>query len=138
MALEAALKMAEPGGYVRLFLDEGDELHPLLEACRLKAGKSSPSLVGYIDQLLGSAPAPAGTPQALETGAHPPLPEPLTERELEVLRLLASSMTSSEIAGVLFVAPSTVRTHIKSIYGKLAANRRLEAIQKAKVLGLLP
>ncbi len=60
----------------------------------------------------------------------------LTPREMEVLRLLATSMTTSEIAEMLFVAPSTVRTHIKSIYSKLSVNRRMEAVQRANELGL--
>jgi LuxR family maltose regulon positive regulatory protein len=63
--------------------------------------------------------------------------EPLTARELEVLRLLATSLTSTEIAETLYVAPSTVRSHIKSLYGKLGANRRMEAVEKARDLGLI-
>jgi LuxR family transcriptional regulator, maltose regulon positive regulatory protein len=137
-ALETSLRLAEHGGYLRLFLDEDSELGPLLEACRLKLAKSSPDLAPYLESLAGEYPHPAPLAAPLSAAQlRRALPEPLTEREQEVLRLLASSMTSSEIAGVLFVAPSTVRTHIKSIYGKLAANRRLEAIQKAKDLGLL-
>ena len=63
--------------------------------------------------------------------------EPLSERELQVLRLLDSAMTSEEIAGELFVSVYTIRTHIRNIYGKLDVHRRIEAIQKARNLGLI-
>ncbi|MRR31825.1 response regulator transcription factor, partial [bacterium] len=63
--------------------------------------------------------------------------ESLSERELEVLRMLETSMDSNEIAGKLFIAVSTVRTHIKKIYAKLGVSRRMEAIQRARELGLL-
>ena len=63
--------------------------------------------------------------------------EPLSERELQVLRLLDSAMTSEEIAGELFVSVHTIRTHIRNIYGKLDVHRRIEAIQKARNLGLI-
>ena len=63
--------------------------------------------------------------------------EPLTERELEVLRLLAAGLSSVEIAEQLVVAASTVRSHIKSIYAKLAVHRRAEAIQKARDVRLI-
>ena len=63
--------------------------------------------------------------------------EPLSERELQVLRLLDSAMTSEEIAGELFVSVHTIRTHISNIYGKLDVQRRIEAIQKARNLGLI-
>jgi len=63
--------------------------------------------------------------------------EPLSERELQVLRLLDSAMTSEEIAGELFVSVYTIRTHIRNIYGKLDVHKRIEAIQKARNLGLI-
>lgn len=66
-----------------------------------------------------------------------PLIEPLSERELQVLRLLATSLTTPEIADQLFVAVSTVRTHVKNIYGKLDVHRRREAVFRARKLDLL-
>jgi len=66
-----------------------------------------------------------------------PLVEPLSERELQVLRLLATSLTTPEIADQLFVAASTARTHVKNIYGKLNVHRRREAVFRARELGLL-
>ena len=73
--------------------------------------------------------APHPQPQALV--------DPLSERELEVLRFLPSKLTAPEIADLLYVAESTVRTHIKHIYSKLNVNRRFEAVERAKELGLL-
>lgn len=70
---------------------------------------------------------------------HPPSPlvEPLTEREQEVLGLLATHLNSTEIAGQLCISPHTVRYHIKSIYGKLGVHRRTEAVERARDLDLL-
>jgi LuxR family maltose regulon positive regulatory protein len=65
------------------------------------------------------------------------LAEPLTEREVEVLRLLRTSMTTPEIAAELGIAPSTVRTFVKHLYGKLGVHRRLDAIDRAMELGIL-
>ncbi len=73
---------------------------------------------------------------ARQTG-NSTLPEPLSEREQEVLRLLESSMNSGEIADQLVISVSTVRTHIRNIYAKLGINRRMEAIQRGRELGLI-
>lgn len=138
-ALELALRLAEPGGYLRLFLDEGESLQPILGDLRVKLAEDEPRLSGYLARLLGASPSPGGGPLLPKTGPLPArLVEPLTARELEVLRLLATTMTTTEIAASLFVAPSTVHSHIKSLYGKLEVNRRMEALQRARDLGLLP
>ncbi|UCC76198.1 MAG: response regulator transcription factor, partial [Anaerolineales bacterium] len=65
------------------------------------------------------------------------LVEPLTERELQVLRLLTTRLSSTEIAEQLFLSPNTVRSHMKSIYGKLDVHSRADAVQRAEELGLL-
>ena len=137
--LEHALRLAAPGGYVRLFMDEGDEMKKLLEDCGKKIGKSNPALTGYVARLQVEFAGQKAviSPQLASQRPASPLGESLTERELQVLRLLASSMTSSEIARELYVAPSTVRTHIKSIYSKLYVNRRMEAVQRARELGII-
>ncbi|NOR89758.1 MAG: hypothetical protein GQ524_05845 [Anaerolineales bacterium] len=70
-------------------------------------------------------------------GSSESLIEPLTEREMEVLRLLATHLSSTEIAGQLVIATSTVRSHIKNIYSKLRVHSRTEAVEKAREIGLL-
>jgi LuxR family maltose regulon positive regulatory protein len=124
-ALGRALTLAEPGGYVRIFTDEGVPMGELL----LKAIASG-VVASYASELLA----------ALEEETKPPsssLIEPLSERELEVLRLLTTSLSSTEIAQELFISVNTVRSHIKSIYGKLNVHRRRDAVQRARELGLL-
>ncbi len=134
--LERALTLAEPGGFVRIFVDEGEELCAVLVDLRTKLGKSRPALAAYIKRLLEGfhGNEKPGAPPLSE--AQLAAEEALTKRELEVLRLLATSLSTTEMAQKLFVAPSTVRTHIKNIYSKLSVNRRMEAVQRAKELGL--
>lgn len=125
-ALEEALSLARPGGYMRIFLDEGEPMIRLLKTGRLKA---SASLRPYIEEILRACTeGEAIRPPSDETSRLTPIPEKLTERENEVLRLLRSPLNVDEIAAELFVSPSTVRTHIKSIYAKLGVHSRMEAI----------
>ncbi len=92
----------------------------------------------YARRLL-DAFAPANTgPQAPLSGSHSRLIEPLTGREAQILRLLAAGHTSTQIADQLVVAPSTVRSHIKLLYGKLDVHSRHEAISRARALELIP
>ncbi len=79
--------------------------------------------------------APPEGPQA--PALVQPLIEPLSEREMEVLRLLATGISNPEIAQQLYIATSTVRSHLKSIYGKLNVHKRWDAVQRAEELGLL-
>jgi LuxR family maltose regulon positive regulatory protein len=120
--LARALSIAEPEGYVRVFVDEGPPLAPVLRQV-----DRSP----HVERLLAhfpAAPAPAGA------GV---LTEPLTEREVEVLRLLEKGLTYAEIAEQLVVSINTVRYHIKEVYGKLGVSRRAHAVERAQELGLL-
>jgi LuxR family maltose regulon positive regulatory protein len=122
--LGQALRLAAPEGYVRAFLDEEPALAQLLSHVRHVAPE-------FVDKLLvafGLSPPYSHTPA---------LVEPLSERELEVLRLLATDLSAPEIADELIVAVSTVRSHIKHIYGKLDAHSRYEAVERARALGLL-
>jgi LuxR family maltose regulon positive regulatory protein len=75
------------------------------------------------------------TPASRLSGAY--LIEPLSERELQVLRFLNTSLSTPEIAREMILAPSTIRTHVRNIYAKLGTHGRIEAIQKAKDLGLI-
>jgi LuxR family maltose regulon positive regulatory protein len=83
------------------------------------------------EQLRSAGESPLSTPPASQ-----PLIEPLSQRELEVLRLLKTDLSGPEIAGELVIALSTVRTHTKSIYGKLSVNNRRAAVKRAEELGL--
>jgi LuxR family maltose regulon positive regulatory protein len=123
-----ALGMAEPEGYVRTFADEGPPLATLLRAAA-KRGVTT----AYVVRLLGSP-----SPGALErTARSDVLIDPLSERELDVLRLLATELNGPEIARHLVVSLNTVRTHTKSIYAKLGVGSRRAAVLRAEQLGLL-
>jgi LuxR family maltose regulon positive regulatory protein len=125
-ALERALTLAEPEGYVRLFASEGPPMASLLRAAA-KQG-IAPS---YIHRLLAAVNRSEDRPP-LRQG---PI-EPLSERELEVLRLLASDLDGPDIARELTVSLNTVRTHTKSIYAKLGVNNRRAAVRRAGELNL--
>jgi LuxR family maltose regulon positive regulatory protein len=136
--LERALLLAEPEGFVRSFLDEGEPMRRLLLDCRAGLRKQPGAgagealrLLGYTARLLAAFPPPADAPLP---GAGP---EPLSERELDVLRLIADGRANREIADTLVIAVSTVKTHVNNLYGKLGAGRRTEAVAIARSLGLL-
>jgi LuxR family maltose regulon positive regulatory protein len=130
-ALERALAVAQPEGYVRTFVDEGLPMAGLLRQA-LARGSS----VEYVRRLLD-----AFEREAAALLSSPPdqagLVEPLSERELEVLRLLSTHLSSTEMAQGLFISVNTVRSHIKNIYGKLGVHSRGEAVARAQKLNLL-
>jgi LuxR family maltose regulon positive regulatory protein len=128
LALSRALALAEPAGYVRLFIDEGTPIITLLR--RAQQRSTAPAYVAALLTSSGAAGAPAGT-------SAPRLVEPLSTREREIVRLLASGLSTTEIAGQLFVSAGTVRNHLKSIFGKLDAHSRLQAVERARTLHLL-
>ena len=140
VSLGQALSLAEPGGYVRTFTDEGEPMRLLISDFRLQIEKqarnaSEPNshfLLTYVDKLLAAFPG-----FGLRETDKPAIVEPLSQRELEVLRLLTSHLSRSEIAQELFISVNTARSHIRNIYAKLSVNRRKDAIQRAKDLGLL-
>jgi LuxR family maltose regulon positive regulatory protein len=126
--LERALSLAELEGYVRVFVDEGRAMAELL-----RHAASRGILPEYVAKLLAAF-------DVSESKTHPPtqpLVEPLSQRELEVLRLLTTGFSTPEVAQELFIAVSTVRSHVKSIYSKLNVHKRNDAIQRAKELKLL-
>ena len=142
-ALAQALAAAEPSGYMRLFLDEGAPMAPLLKRFSLPdtAAASQDISPGYVEKLLAEF-SPKTNDQRVKTKPSPSssLIEPLTKRELQVLRLLAGEpwgRSSTEIAHELGVSANTVRYHIKHIYGKLGVHRRADAIARAEDLDLL-
>jgi LuxR family transcriptional regulator, maltose regulon positive regulatory protein len=135
--LTQALAMAEPEGYVRTFVDEGATMADLLAATLEARQKSHPDSAGrvparYLAKLLAALDQASA---ALASDGR--LTEPLSERELEVLALIAAGETNGEIAGKLFVSISTVKTHINNLYRKLGARSRTRAVARARELGLL-
>jgi LuxR family maltose regulon positive regulatory protein len=135
LPLERALTLAEPESYVRLFVDEGPGLAPLLrDAARSDMGTLAGQLLAAINPEPPAA-APSGTRQA--SAAPQPLLEPLSQRELEVLRLFKADLSGPEIAAELVIALSTLRTHTKRIYSKLNVNNRRAAVTRAIELGLI-
>jgi LuxR family maltose regulon positive regulatory protein len=138
--LDKALAMAEAEDYVRLFIDTGTAMRDLLSAAA--QGGIHPAYASRLLTNFEQESAAGESRQAQGKRSSPPvgieLVESLSERELEVLFLLKSRLTVPEIAEELCVAESTVRSHVKSIYSKLAVHRRTDAIQRAEELGLLP
>jgi LuxR family maltose regulon positive regulatory protein len=126
--LEHVLSLAEPEGYVRTFVDEGVPMAHLLRDA-LAEGIAP----GYVSQLLTAV----REPPAAAAPAAQALVEPLTEREMEVLRLIAGGLSNREIAQELVVAVSTVKSHINHLYGKLDVKNRTQAVALARTLGLL-
>ena len=126
--LERALTLAEPEGYVRIFVDEGPPMATLLR----EAAKHGIAASNYVSQLLRAFGKAEGITPVTQR-----LIEPLSERELEVLRLLGTELNGPEIARELVVALSTIRTHTRNIYSKLGVNSRRAAVDQAEELDLL-
>jgi LuxR family maltose regulon positive regulatory protein len=137
--LGEALGIAETQGYMRIFIDEGEPMRELLtllfEDVRKRETSSSASVSPkYLNQLLASLTAES---TAVKTREPAGITAPLSDRELEILRFLPTSLTSTEIAQELYISPNTVRFHIKNIYSKLGVHQRTEAVERARDLGLI-
>jgi len=140
MPLERALTLAEPEGYVRIFVDEGPPMAQLLRAAAAPIGhlRIMPTYAGKLLAALGAEPlVSAGQVSHPTFPTLPPLIEPLSDRELEVLRLFKTELSGPEIARELVIALSTVRTHTKGIYSKLNVNSRRAAVKRATELNLI-
>jgi LuxR family maltose regulon positive regulatory protein len=126
-ALNTALELAEPEGFIQDFLDEGEPMVQLLHEAARRRVKPE-----FVQQLLSrfSPARQAEKPSSLV--------EPLSERELEVLRLVAEGLSNQEIAARLYLSLRTIKFHTGNIYGKLGVKSRTEAISTARHLGLLP
>jgi LuxR family maltose regulon positive regulatory protein len=128
-----ALVMGEQEGFVRSFLDKGEDLIPYLH---LAASRNiTPIYAQKLLQAFGSQPSKAD--QGAKPALHQDLVEPLSARELEILRLLAAGHTNQEIARTMIVSVNTVKSHLKNVYGKLGVNNRRAAVAQARVLGLI-
>ena len=135
-ALERALLLAEPEGYVRLFVAEGAPMAQLLSMAVARG-----TLPGYISKLLAALtaeqPTGVGKSSPPATPAVQPLIEPLSQRESEVLHLIAQGLSNQAIGARLFLAVDTVKGHNRRIFDKLQVQRRTEAVAKARSLNLL-
>ncbi len=127
--LNEALSLAEPAGYHRTLVAEGPDLWKLLES--LPADRR---ISDYIARLLAAAHRVVPSPRASVPDA---LIEPLSERELTVLRYLTSRLDGTEIANALYLSVNTVRSHVKAIYRKLGVNSRADAVRQGRSLGLI-
>ena len=148
VSLQEALLLAEPGGWVRPFVEAGPVMGKLLK--RLLGQKVA---VDHVTKILTAldqtVPENVQKPSGHDHRAHPKkltrhpdgssqaLIEPLTNRELEVLDLLALRLQNKEIAEKLFISHKTVNSHLKNIYQKLGVNKRLKAVQKARLLEII-
>jgi len=131
-SLERALGLAEPQGYMRLFIDEGPVMAELLSAVAARG-----TLPNYTSLLLAGFATKAAGSSLTAAPVSQPLIEPLSQRELDVLRLFKTELSGPEIAHELVIALSTVRTHTKQIYSKLNVNNRRSAVKQAIELGLI-
>ena len=132
--LTEALRIAYPEGYIRMFVDEGEPMRSLIARSVSRIAKNDPQLQAYTHKLLSAFPLLASKAGTLEIQT---LIDPLSERELEVLRLIATGCSNKEIAQELFVAIGTVKRHTANIFQKLDVRNRTEAVRRARELQLL-
>ena len=139
--LGEALTLAEPGGFIRLFVDEGEAMRLLIVDFRLwiekqKRGEGQ-KLIGYVEKLLSAFAQPAPTQLSEISNQQSEILEPLSPRELEILKLIAQGLSNREIGERLFLALDTVKGHNRRIFDKLQVKSRTEAVARAHELGLL-
>jgi ATP/maltotriose-dependent transcriptional regulator MalT len=150
--IERALLLAEPEGYIRSFVDEGEPVKLLISEFRSMAGKQEghlrlekrSKLLTYVDRLLSAffvhSPVIAPGSKVSEKVKYPQqssLPEPLSERELEVLRLIAEGASNRDISERLVIANPTVKRHVSNIFNKLGVSSRTQAIAAGREIGLI-
>jgi len=128
--------LAEPEGYIRSFVDEGAQLEALLYQLRKCNRQNGP--IPYLDTLLTAFQQEhMARKQPEEQTQVQSLPQPLSERELQVLQLLSRGASNLEIAQDLVIAVDTVKRHVKHILSKLGVQNRMQAVLQARELGLL-
>jgi LuxR family maltose regulon positive regulatory protein len=151
-SLSRAVSLAEPGGYVQVFLAEGEPVRELLGVLakdlhssplweQMAPEKQPAQMKKYLAGLLAAFDRPAGA-SATSRDTRPPisseqLVEPLSAREMDVLKLLAQGCSDKQIATALTISTGTVNKHLKNIYGKLDVHSRTEALAQARNLGLM-
>lgn len=133
--LQEALRLSLPAGAARAFLDLGEPLQHLLSASL--PAIHDPELHGWAQALLALFPQPwhADSPQV--HAVEQPLLEPLSEREIEVLRLIADGLSNTQIAERLVLSPNTLKAHTQNIYGKLDVHSRVQAVNRAREIQLI-
>jgi LuxR family maltose regulon positive regulatory protein len=135
-ALSQAVRLAEPEGYIRSFLDEGTPMATLLSRLRKRDQKRGPT--AYLDILLAAFEQEGKAHvQPIKQTKASHLPAPLSKREREVLQLLVQGLSNQQIAQELVITLDTVKRHVRHIFSKLGVRNRLQALNKAKELALL-
>ena len=145
-ALERTLTLTEPEGYIRVYVDEGKPMQLLISDFQLKNPNRAHPLHGYVDRILNFFPQQVEdtTKSKVVNPKHlhlaqvqvSEIPDPLSERELEVLQLLRGELSGPEIAEKLIVSLNTLRTHTKNIFNKLGVTSRRAAVRRAEELDL--
>jgi LuxR family maltose regulon positive regulatory protein len=130
--LGAALSLAAPEGYARTFIDLGPPMHALLQEAAARG-----LFTAYVSGLLAAISAHAPVARLARAGERPTLPEPLSGRELALLRLLAAGRSNREIAGELYLSVNTIKVYASRLYAKLGVHRRGEAVARGRELGLI-
>jgi ATP/maltotriose-dependent transcriptional regulator MalT len=131
--LQRALSVAAPRQYLRVFLDEGRELRPLIERLdpqRLRGSEAAP-LASRLQQAMRGPASQSDQPAAPASG------EPLTRREVSILRRLESDLSNKEIAEAIFISEGTLKWHLHNIYSKLDVKSRSGALLRARTLSIL-
>ena len=129
--LVEALTLAEPGGFIRLFVDEGVPMAELLSIAAAQGIRPD-----YVNKLLAAFTQSVAAQKSAVIHQKSDMNEPLSERELEVLKLLRTELSGPEIASQLIVSLNTLRTHTKNIFNKLGVNNRRSAVRRAEELDL--
>jgi LuxR family maltose regulon positive regulatory protein len=127
-SLCCALELGCTGAYLRSFLDEGEDLAPLLRHAAFRGAHRD-----YAQRLLAEIDGTAVTDRLSRSST----PDALSEREVEVLQLVAAGMANRDIGHRLFISEKTVKTHLSNILGKLGAANRTQAVERARRVGLL-
>jgi LuxR family maltose regulon positive regulatory protein len=139
--LGEALALAQPDGFMRSFVDEGESMRLLILDFKLwiekRSGDQVNALSSYVERLLAAFTPPAAIAQSKTSQLTSAMDEPLSQRELEILRLIAQGLSNREITEQLFLALNTVKGHNRKIFAKLHVERRTEAVARARELELL-
>ena len=137
-SLESSLEVAEGEGYTRIFLDDGEPMEQLLAAYReqptARFKEYATRLLKASDKEKRSISSNPDNPKLIQSTG---LIEPLSEREMEILRLMATGLNNQEIGEQLVISLNTVKSHLKNIFGKLGVNSRMQAVTRARDIGLL-